>query len=201
MLDQPSGGHHPSMLSLNDPDVITEITLLHDAYERALIAHDVAALDSAFWDSPDVVRFGVSEHLYGSSAIAAYRTGFAPVLANRRITRRTITAFGDQFASVMCELAQTVGGQLRHSRQSQVWVRLPDVGWKIVAAHVSHASFGNTEGWTAYAERTAQILGLPIEPSHLTGVVQNLERAATLASSLMEFTLPEDIGIAPVFTP
>ncbi len=26
----------------------------------------------------------------------------------------------------------------KHGRQSQVWVRFPDAGWKIVSAHVSH---------------------------------------------------------------
>src|SRR5215217_7662482 len=127
------------MLPLNNPAVISEIATLHDAYELALINNDVSALSASFWDSPHVVRFGVSEHLYGSTAIAAYRNDCPPVLVDRRITRRTITTFGEDMASVMCELTQTVLGTPRHSRQSQLWVRFPEVGWKIVAAHVSHA--------------------------------------------------------------
>lgn len=190
------------MLPLNDPTIISEIAALHDAYEHALITNDVAALNTSFWDSPHVVRFGVSEHLYGAEAIASYRNDSRPVLVDRRITRRTITAFGSDMASVMCELSQTVGGQPRHSRQSQVWVRFPEVGWKIVAAHVSHA-LGSpaAAAWGGYADRAAAAIGVPLDPAHRPGVVQNLQRAAVLAAPLLEFSLPADAELAPVFTP
>lgn len=189
------------MLSLNDPQVLAEVSALHDAYERALISNDVASLNASFWNSPDVVRFGVSEHLYGADAIAAYRQDSPPVLLDRRVTRRTIVAFGSDMASVMCELSQTVAGQPRHSRQSQLWVRFPEAGWKIVAAHVSHALPSNADQWSPYVDRAARAIDLKIDSAHRPGVVQNLQRAAALAAPLMDFKLPDSADLAPVFTP
>lgn len=185
----------------NDPESCAEIAALHDAYERALVANDVSFLTKCFWDSPETVRFGVSEHLYGADAIAAYRSNSPPALLDRRILRRTISIFGTETASVMCEISQTVMGQPRHSRQSQLWIRFPAVGWKIVAAHVSHAQPSGASPWNGYVDRAAAAINLPIDPAHRPGVVQNLERAATLASLLLEFELPSDSEIAPVFTP
>lgn len=189
------------MLPLNDPAIIAEITTLHDAYEHALVTNDIVTLSGAFWDSPHVVRFGVSEHLYGAEEIAAYRNDSPPVLLNRQILRRTITTFGREVASVMCELSQTVGGQPRHSRQSQLWMRFPDVGWKIVSAHVSHAQPSSATLWGSYADRAATAVGLSLDPTHRPGVVQNLQRAASLAGSLNELALPTDLEAAPIFVP
>lgn len=189
------------MSPLNDPGVISEISALHDAYELALVTNDVAALSASFWDSPHVVRFGVSEHLYGSAAIAAYRNDSPPVLVDRRITRRTITTFGADTASVMCELSQTVLGTPRHSRQSQLWVRFPESGWKIVAAHVSHALASTPSPWSNYTDRAAAALHVPLDPAHRPGVIQNLERAGALAATLLAVQLPNDVEGAPVFVP
>ena len=189
------------MLPLNDSSIIAEISALHDAYEHALVTNDVVTLNGAFWNSPHVVRFGVSEHLYGAEEIAAYRNTSPPALLNRQIIRRTITTFGDEVASVMCELSQTVGGQPRHSRQSQLWMRLPEEGWKIVSAHVSHAHVSPSSMWDSYVDRSAASVGLPLDPNHRTGVVQNLQRAATLAAPLLALALPADLEAAPVFVP
>lgn len=193
-------------MQLNSPEILAEIAALHDAYERALIANDVTALTASFWPSPDTIRFGVREHLYGADAIAAYRSDSPPSYVDRRILRRTITAFGSATASVMCELTQTVAGEPRHSRQSQLWIRFPDTGWKIVAAHVSHLpepppSVGAASAWSSYVDRAAAAVALPIDPAHRPGVVLHLQRAATLAGPLLEFELPADAELAPVFTP
>ncbi|MEO6003857.1 MAG: AtzH-like domain-containing protein [Opitutus sp.] len=189
------------MHPLNDPAILAEIATLHDAYEHALVTNDVAALNRSFWNSPHVVRYGVNEQLYGAEAIAAYRSDSPPVLLDRRILRRAITAFGQDMASVMCELSQTVFGQPRHSRQSQLWARFPEVGWKIVAAHVSHAPAKPADDWSGYVDRTAAALGVPVSTAHRRGVVENLQRAATLAAPLLELNLPAEDGIAPVFVP
>lgn len=187
---------------LNDPAVLAEITALHDAYERALVANDVPTLTACFWNSPDVVRFGVSEHLYGADAIAAYRSDSPPAFVDRRLTRRTITAFGRDTASVMTELSQTISQQPRRSRQSQLWIRFPEVGWKIVAAHVSHLlNPAEASPWSSYVDRAAAAVALPLAAAHRPGVVQNLQRAAVLATPLLEFELPADLELAPVFTP
>jgi len=191
------------MLLINDPAVVAEIAALHDAYERALVENDVAALNEAFWQSPQVVRFGVTEHLYGAEAMIAYRAEKPPRLIDRRLLRRTITTFGADTAAVMCELSQIILGQQKHSRQSQTWIRLPGVGWKIVAAHVSHAVSRQPEadGWGGYVDRAAAALQLTLDPAHREGVVQNLYRASEVAAPLLEFALPADAEPAPVFAP
>lgn len=187
---------------LNAPATVAEITALHDAYERALVANDVAALNRAFWDSPHVVRYGVNEQLYGAAEMAAYRSGLSPALTERRLLRRTITTFGADAASVMCELSQIVAGQQRHSRQSQTWIRFPVVGWKIVAAHVSHAltRISDADAWGGYVDRAAAAMRLPLDPAHRAGVVQNMHRAALVAAPLLAFPLPA-AEAAPVFSP
>src|SRR6478609_3735930 len=191
------------MLPVNDPVIIAEIAALHDAYERALVANDVAALNQAFWESPHVVRFGINEHLYGAEEMTAFRSEKPPVLVDRRMLRRTITTFGADAASVMCELSQIVVGQQKHSRQSQTWIRFPEVGWKIVAAHVSHAlpRVTGADVWAGYVDRTAAALHLTLEPAHRDGVIQNMHRAAAVAAPLLEFQLPVTADLAPVFVP
>lgn len=188
------------MPQLNASAVVDEITSLHDAYERALVANDVEALVQFFWNSPHVVRFGISEHLYGADAIASYRQGHTPSFTDRKLVRRTIVTFGSEMASVMCELSLTVHGQPRQSRQSQTWVKFPDLGWKIVSAHVSNALIRPPELWEAYTDLASATIGLPIAAGHRSGVAQNLTRAAAIAAPLLAFNLPPETEPAPVFT-
>jgi hypothetical protein len=186
------------MPELNAPAVVAEVCALHDAYERALAEHDVPVLTAFFWDSPHVVRYGVGEHLYGAEAVAAYRQTTTRAFSDRRLLRRAVATFGADTASVMCELEQTVLGRARRSRQSQMWVRFPAIGWKIVSAHVSHAQ--TQSGWDDYVDQAAVAVGLPLDPAHRSGVVQQLQRTAALAAPLLAFPLPADVEPAPVFT-
>ncbi len=191
------------MPKINAPRVIAELTTLHDAYERALAANDVSALKAFFWDSPHVVRYGVSEHLYGVEAVSRYRDNQAPIFSERQIIRREILALDLDHGSIMCELTQLIHGQRRHSRQSQVWCRFSGYGWKIVTAHVSQAvpAAGTSLGWETYVNEAAAAVGLPLHPSHRQGVIQNLHRAATLAAPLLALQLPLEASPAPVFVP
>lgn len=194
------------MPEINAPAIVAEIAALHDAYERALAANDIAALNAFFWDSPHTVRYGVGEHLYGAEAVAAYRQGNIPAFTERRLLRRAILALGADTASVMCEIVQNIQGQPRHSRQSQVWARFPALGWKIVSAHVSHAPAAPgtpaaSADWAAYVDHAAAALGLPIAAAHRPGVVQGIQRTAALAAPLLAFQLPAGVEPAPVFTP
>jgi len=190
------------MPTVNDPAVIAEIAVLHDTYEHALAANDVAALTRFFWDSPDVVRYGVVEHLYGAEQIKAYRVANAVIITDRKLLKRTITTFGTDLASVMCEFSQVARGKPGHSRQSQTWVRFPAIGgWRIVAAHVSLALPPPESEWAAYADRVAGVLALPLAAPHRPGVVQNLERAAVIAGPLLAHPLPAGTEPAPVFVP
>jgi hypothetical protein len=191
------------MPEINAPAVVAELNALHDTYERALAANDVPALTDFFWNSPHTVRFGVNEHLYGADAVASYRQTTAPAFTERTLLRRSILVIGNDTASIMCELSQKILGQLRHSRQSQVWVRFPGLGWKIVSAHVSNAltAPSGVANWDSYVDQTAAALGLRIDPAHRAGVIQSVQRTATIAAPLLGFSIPGEVEIAPIFTP
>lgn len=111
-----------------------EVRACFDAYEQALVANDVDAMDAWFWDDPAVVRFGIAECQYGPDEIAAWRRTTAPVPADRRHVRTTVVAHGEDLAVVTLEFAN--GERPGRGRQSQVWARTPR-GWRVVHAHVS----------------------------------------------------------------
>ena len=119
---------------INDPEVLAEVSAAFAAYEKALMANDVPALDSLFWASPQVLRYGVGENLYGQDEIVAFRNARPGGSPQRRLTRTVITTFGRDYATANTEFARE--GSAKVGRQSHAWVRLPQ-GWRIVAAHVS----------------------------------------------------------------
>jgi hypothetical protein len=53
----------------------------------------------------------------------------------------------------------------------------------------------------AYVQQAARMIGLPLPPEYLPGVVANFDRIAAVAQQVMELPLPEEIEIAPVFEP
>jgi AtzH-like len=120
-------------LEVNRPDVVAEVTTAFDAYEAALVANDVDVLDAFFWDSPEVVRFGVADRQQGAGEIAAFRrrAGAPPP---RSLENTVITTLGSDVAVVTTEFRTP--GDPRVGRQSQTWVRL-NGGWRVVSAHVS----------------------------------------------------------------
>ena len=122
-------------LAVNLPDVLAEVEAVFAAYETALVTNDLAALDALFWHSPAAVRFGTGESLYGIEAIRAFRAARDPRGLARTLRRTVVTTFGRDFATAMTEFTRP--GSDRIGRQSQTWVRLPEAGWRIVAAHVS----------------------------------------------------------------
>jgi ketosteroid isomerase-like protein len=121
---------------IDDPATLAEITKRFAAYETALMTDDVAALDGFFWDSPLTLRFGVGESLRGFAAIAAFRKarGGSP---QRRLQATQITCFGTDHAVATTEFLREGEGRL--GRQTQIWVKFADSGWRIVSAHVSLA--------------------------------------------------------------
>ena len=60
-------------MMINDPTTLAQVTAAFASYEQALLANDLAALDSLFWNSPHTLRYGVGENLYGFVAIAEFR--------------------------------------------------------------------------------------------------------------------------------
>lgn len=119
---------------INDPAVLAEVNAAFDAYEAALKGNDIPALDALFWNSPLALRYGVGETLYGTEEIHAFRKARPGGSPPRRIVRKSITTFGNDFATANIEFLRESGADL--GRQSQCWVRLPE-GWRITAAHVS----------------------------------------------------------------
>lgn len=121
------------MTDVDIPEVVDEVRRALAAYEAALAANDVQALDAAFWDDPRVVRLGISESLYGAEAVTAYRRSCPPPRP-RTLCRTLITTFGRDVGTAVVEYREP--GATATGRQSQTWVRRPE-GWRIVAAHVS----------------------------------------------------------------
>ncbi len=121
-------------LVINDPAVLAEVTASFEAYETALMANDIRALDWLFWASPNTVRYGVGENLYGEDEIMAFRKTRLGGSPQRVLTRVAITTFGRDFATANAEFERPGDG--RAGRQSHAWARLAE-GWRIVAAHVS----------------------------------------------------------------
>jgi hypothetical protein len=121
---------------INDPATVAELQSLYRNYESALMDNDAESLTGMFWASPQSLRFGVTENLYGIDQIAAFRKGRSPANLARTIRRLDIVTFGREYASITLEFEREVEGRTILGRQSQSWVRLPE-GWRIVAAHVS----------------------------------------------------------------
>ena len=124
---------------IDDPELLHEVTAAFYAYEAALMADDVPAMDALFHDAPTTNRFGVGEVLYGSEAIRAFRKGRGGS-PQRRLGHVAITVYGDAFATVDAEFFRE--NSTRRGRQSQSWVRFAD-GWKVVSAHVSLEGTGS----------------------------------------------------------
>jgi len=60
-------------MTINDPQVIAELRALYPEYEQALVTNDVEKLMEMFWAGPQVMRFGVTENLYGHEELEAFR--------------------------------------------------------------------------------------------------------------------------------
>jgi hypothetical protein len=125
-----------SDLTPNLPDVVAEVRALFERYEQALIDKDVDVLDGSFWNSPHTIRYAMSEHGYGFDQIHAHRVRRPPGPGTKELRRRLeILTLGRDIATVNLEFK--VRGQAQVGRQSQTWVRFPEVGWKVISAHVS----------------------------------------------------------------
>jgi hypothetical protein len=122
------------------PDVRAEIDALFARYERALVTNDTETLDALFWDSPQTVRYGATENLYGIEAIREFRRARSSAGLQRTVPRAVVTTFGRDFATTCIEFQRT--GSSLVGRQTQSWVRLPE-GFRIVAAHVSVVDLGS----------------------------------------------------------
>lgn len=120
----------------NLPEVVDEVSALFEAYEQALIDKTVEVLDATFWNSPHTIRYALHENGYGFDEIHAHRVARppGPGIKEKRI-RLEILTLGRDIATVNLEFK--VRGRDLVGRQSQSWVRFPELGWKVISAHVS----------------------------------------------------------------
>lgn len=120
----------------NIPEVVEEVRALFERYETALETKDVEVLDATFWRSPHTIRYALHENGYGFDEIHAHRVRRppGPGIKETRI-RLEILTLGRDFATTNLEFK--VRGRDLIGRQSQTWIKFDDVGWKVVAAHVS----------------------------------------------------------------
>jgi len=120
----------------NIPEVVAEVSDLFERYEQALIDKNVDVLDATFWNSPHTIRLAHNEHGYGFDRIHAHRVARVPGPGTKeKRLRLDIVTVGRDIATVT--LVYKVRGKDMTGRQMQTWVRFPDVGWKVIAAHVS----------------------------------------------------------------
>ncbi|AFY53987.1 Protein of unknown function (DUF3225) [Rivularia sp. PCC 7116] len=122
--------------TVNEPALVAELTKLYMKYEAALCSNNTDVLDGFFWDSADVVRFGLNENQYGAEDIRAFRNSRPGFKLEREIINLKVVTFGEDSAAVTLEFRRLVNGEERFGRQSQMWQRFSE-GWKVVSAHVS----------------------------------------------------------------
>jgi len=121
-------------MEINLPETLDEVKAVFRRYEQALVTNDVAVLDELFFDSPQTIRFGVTENLYGYDQIRAFRAGRSAAGLEREIFNTVITTYGRDFAVASTEFRRI--NSVKTGRQSQTWLRTP-AGWRVVSAHVS----------------------------------------------------------------
>ena len=63
---------------VNDPTTLAEVEAAFAAYEAALMANDLKALDALFWESRFTIRIGPGQNLYGIEAIRTFRIARMP---------------------------------------------------------------------------------------------------------------------------
>jgi hypothetical protein len=122
-------------MEIDLPEVVAEVRACFDAYEKALVNNDVAALNEMFRDDPRTIRYGAGENLYGYAEILAFRVARSPVGLGRTISKTVITTYGREFATA-ATLYERPSAAGKIGRQMQTWVKFPE-GWRVVAAHVS----------------------------------------------------------------
>jgi len=85
-------------MKVNDPLLLAEVTAAFHAYEQALMADDLPAMDALFHAAPTTNRFGVGEVLWGIEAIRAFRKGRGGS-PQRKLGQVAIAVYGDAFAT------------------------------------------------------------------------------------------------------
>lgn len=102
------------------------------AYETALMANDLEALDRLFAPGSDTLRGDAAGILIGHDVISEFRRGRGGAPA-REIVSVFVRPIGADAATVVAVTAPVTGGR---GQQTQVWRRV-DGSWVVEVAHVS----------------------------------------------------------------
>lgn len=117
------------------PETHAELLPLFEAYEAALMRNDTAALADFFWADERVTRYGIADRQWGATALAAWRATVPAPAFTRRLEHLRIVGLGPDVALAQVEFVRS--DTALRGFQTQTWVRLAGVGWRIAAAHVS----------------------------------------------------------------
>jgi hypothetical protein len=104
------------------------------AYEEALSAGDVAAMDGWFADDGRTTRFGVADEQRGADELRRWRSHAPRVPPDRRLSETRVDVWADDLGVVTTLFRYPTSAAV--GRQSQTWLRT-DAGWRVIHAHVS----------------------------------------------------------------
>ena len=78
-------------MDIDLPEVLAEVTVQFERYEKALVSNDVTVLDELFHGDARTLRYGIAENLYGYGEISSFRAARSPVGLMRKTARTLIT--------------------------------------------------------------------------------------------------------------
>jgi len=110
---------------INIAEVKAEVEAAFAEYEQALISNDVETLDRLFLHSPNTIRLGTAENLYGYAETAAFRAG-RPSAGLERSLERTVIAARRQ-RRVFADLVECLEGPLHLRGRQRLAVPAPEV--------------------------------------------------------------------------
>ena len=122
-------------MEVNLPEIVEEVKNAFMNYEHALAENDVEVIDKLFWNDPKTLRYGPNGTLISHTALSTFRRNRKTEGIRRTLRNTNIVTFGRDFAVANTETNQE--DKSGTGRQSQTWVRFPNLGWKVVSAHVS----------------------------------------------------------------
>jgi len=126
---------------IDRPEVLAEVRMAFEAYEQALMANDLDALNAFFWHDARTTRYGIADRQLGIDELIAFRTAAPAPDFTRTLHQMRILALGADLAIAQVEFVRS--DTTLRGFQTQTWARMapgPE-GLKIVAAHVSMIPF------------------------------------------------------------
>jgi hypothetical protein len=99
------------------------------------MSNDIPTLEALFWDDPRTIRFGVGEILVGIEAIRRFRRAQTGGYRSRERLEVLITTFGRDIAVTNIVYRRITTGMI--GRETKIMARIPGLGFRVVAAHVS----------------------------------------------------------------